>query len=322
MRTLFAFLILVFVVAAVAAAVTFSQLPDVGLLKTHYPVVHVLPPAKNAHGRETQRFDVRLSQGRPGAWVDLGEVSRSALAAIIMSEDGNFYTHDGYDMDEIKRAFKQDVRSGRFKRGASTITQQVAKNVYLSNEKSVWRKLLELAIALRLEEALSKGRILEVYVNIAEWGPGIFGIGAASRYYFGKDPGSLNTKEGAFLAMLLPSPIRYSQSYRDGRLTRYAAVTIRRLMEKLIIVGRLTPQEFEEEWKSPMAFEKAPPATADEPGADDEFDERMEDLDATDAQIPPLEDPMPVAAEAPAPPPPQPSEPARPVSTHRDSARH
>ncbi|MCC7440808.1 MAG: transglycosylase domain-containing protein [Bdellovibrionales bacterium] len=276
MRVVALILVLMLLAATASAGAILTGLPDVTLLKSHHPLVRLLPVARPRAGAQPghrrQRFEVRLMRSRPAGWVSLAEISRGALAAIIVSEDGNFYSHAGYDLAEIRRAIRQDLEHGQFKRGASTITQQVAKNVYLNAEKSIWRKIKELAIALRMEDELTKSRILEIYVNIVEWGPGVFGIGAAARYYFEKHPSELNAKEGAFLAMLLPSPIRYGQSFRDKHLTRYATRTIRRLLEKLVITGRVSPQEFDEYMSEPLSFERAAleEGTGDETAPDDE----------------------------------------------------
>ena len=113
-----------------------------------------------------------LTRLRPSGWVSLGEVSKVAVGAILVSEDWAFYQHKGYDPQQIKSAMKEDWEEGRFARGASTITQQVVRNVFLDKDKNLWRKLKELVLAVRIEEEVGKRRILETYLNIAEWGEG------------------------------------------------------------------------------------------------------------------------------------------------------
>ncbi len=210
------------------------EFPDVEVLSGYFPVV---APQKESS------FSVRWTRSRPAGWVSLSRISSSAVGAVIVSEDWAYHSHKGYDLNQIRDALKHDLAAGRFARGASTITQQVVKNLFLTSEKTIWRKLKELYLAVRLDQRVGKNRVLETYFNIAHWGPGIFGIRAASQHYFGKDPSELGPREGAFLAMLLPSPIRYSQSFRQRGLTSYARTTMTRILEKMVRAGYLTPDE-------------------------------------------------------------------------------
>ncbi|MFA4874402.1 MAG: biosynthetic peptidoglycan transglycosylase, partial [bacterium] len=127
--------------------------------------------------------------------------------------------HPGYDINAMKRAYEYNLRKKRFARGASTITMQVARNLYLSPDKTILRKLRELIIALKLERELSKDRILEIYLNIVEWGNGIYGAEAAARHYFGKSARDLTAHEAAYLASILPRP-RFYDRHRGARLPR------------------------------------------------------------------------------------------------------
>lgn len=225
-----------------------SEFPDVSALATQFAVVHYEGP------KEPPR--ITLQRARPAGWVKLAEMSRLAVGAVVVSEDWAFFSHKGYDPNQIREAVEEDLREGRFARGASTITQQVVKNVFLSREKSVWRKFKELILAVRLEGSVSKHRILETYLNVAEWGEGVFGIGAAARQYFGKAPEELTAKEGAFLAMLLPSPKRYSQSFRRKELTRYARRTVRDILDKMTQARYLSLEERDLALGSPLSFEE------------------------------------------------------------------
>ncbi len=177
--------------------------------------------------------DYSIISARPRDWVNLEQIDRQAVQAIIVSEDWFFYGHKGYDVNQIRDAFIDIIKGERF-RGASTITQQVAKNIFLNSERSFWRKLKELFIAISLEKHLSKKRILEIYLNIIEYGKDLYGIKNASEYYFSKAPMDLNPKEGAFLAMLLPSPIRYAQSFEDKKLTPFAQKIIKSILKKMV----------------------------------------------------------------------------------------
>lgn len=229
-----------------------SEFPDPIVLKNQYPVVQYRP-------EEPSEPNIKLVKFRPSTWVSLSSISRVAVGAVIVSEDWAFYQHKGYDTQQMREAFKEDWEEGAFVRGASTITQQVARNVFLTKDKNLWRKLKELFIAVQMEGKLGKRRILEVYFNIAEWGPGIFGIGSASQYYFHKSPSELTSKEGAFLAMLLPSPIRYSQSFRSKKLTAYARHTVESILTKMAQAHFILPEERDREIELPLSFEMASP---------------------------------------------------------------
>jgi monofunctional glycosyltransferase len=222
---------------------------DVGVLAEQYPKV--------IYDGKTKERTIEIVPRAPASWVSLGQVSSIAVAAILISEDSAFYQHQGFDWSQIRESFETNWREGRFARGGSTITQQVVKNVFLTNEKTVWRKLQEAILAVRIERQLKKRRILEVYLNIAEFGQGLYGIGPAARFYFGKSPASLSAKEGAFLAMLLPSPKKYSVSFRKKELTPYARSTVRSILAKLWVTKRLTEEEYRSYLVQPLSFEAA-----------------------------------------------------------------
>lgn len=205
--------------------------------------------------------EIKIQKTRPENWVSLDEISKRAVGAIVVSEDWAFYTHDGYDLNQIRESMEKNIRLHKFARGGSTITQQVARNVYLSQEKSLIRKVRELFVAIALEKTLHKKRILELYLNIAEMGEGIYGIGPASRHYFGKAPSQLNAREGAFLAMLLPSPIKYSVSFRQHELTHYARVTMNSILVKMVQAQYLPAEELGTALAERLNFE-APAAAA------------------------------------------------------------
>jgi monofunctional biosynthetic peptidoglycan transglycosylase len=223
------------------------EFPDVSALKAQYPVVHYQGPQKP--------FTITLQKARPPRWVSLSDISKVAVGAIVVSEDWAFFQHKGYDPNQIRLALHDSFEEGELTRGASTITQQVVKNVFLNQEKSLWRKVKELYLAVELERATSKRKILESYLNTAEWGEGLFGIEQASRHYFDKPPSQLTAKEGAFLAMLLPSPKRYAQSFRQHQLTNYARSTIEDILEKMTQAHYLDPVEYDVERSKPLPFE-------------------------------------------------------------------
>jgi monofunctional biosynthetic peptidoglycan transglycosylase len=177
--------------------------------------------------------DYEVVTKKPSHWVKLNQVSKKALWAIIVSEDWAFYDHNGVDMFQVKEAIEDSVTQGDKIRGASTITQQVVKNALYSNKRSFIRKFKELIAAFKLESELTKDEILEQYINLIELGDGIYGIKEGARFYFNKLPKDLSAKEGAFLAMLLPSPKKYSISFRNRKLTDYAKKIIDRILVKL-----------------------------------------------------------------------------------------
>jgi monofunctional biosynthetic peptidoglycan transglycosylase len=226
-----------------------EEFPEANRLKRQFPVMVY-------QGKDSSP-KVRWERGRPGTWVPLDGISRAALGAVVVSEDWAFYQHKGFDPNQIKEAIREDLEAGAFVRGASTITQQVAKNVFLERDKNLWRKVKELWLALELEQDVGKRRILETYFNIAEWGEGLFGIKAAAQHYFKKEPSQLTPKEGAFLAMLLPSPKKYSVSFRKGRLTEYARETIESILGKMVQAKYLEKEQLKQELESRLSFETA-----------------------------------------------------------------
>ena len=135
-------------------------------------------------------------------WTPSASIPAEMKWAVILAEDRNFYRHEGIDVKAIKNAIKYDLEKRSLARGASTITQQVAKNVFLSRQKSINRKVKEIVLAKRMEDELTKGRIVELYLNVIELGPMVYGIGHGSRYYFGKDPSQLTPRECSFLAAM------------------------------------------------------------------------------------------------------------------------
>lgn len=141
-------------------------------------------------------------------WVPLSSISSELIHAVIVAEDGTFYEHKGIDWYEVQESIERNLEETEFVRGASTITQQLAKNLHLSTSKDPIRKLKEYVITKRLEDALSKNRILEIYLNVIEWGEGIFGAEAASLHHFGKHASELTREEAARLAAVIPNPRR------------------------------------------------------------------------------------------------------------------
>jgi monofunctional biosynthetic peptidoglycan transglycosylase len=148
-------------------------------------------------------------------WTSGENIPPEMKWAVILAEDANFYKHEGVDVKALKKAIKYDLEKKSMARGASTITQQVAKNLFLSREKSITRKLKELYLALRMEQELTKGRIIELYLNVVELGPMVYGVGNGAKYYFGKSASELTPRECSFLAAMLPGPRVAYNPYRN-----------------------------------------------------------------------------------------------------------
>lgn len=194
---------------------------DVEKLIGHYPI----------YDQKSRSY--QLVAKRPAGWISVNQVDRIARWAIIVSEDWAFYQHDGLDINQIKIVIEESIKQRKLVRGASTITQQVIKNAILTPEKTLWRKFREVILAYKIERLLTKDKILEIYLNLIELGDGIYGVKKASKYYFNKSPKNLNAREGAFLAMLLPNPISYSESFRKKKLTSFAKARIDEILIKL-----------------------------------------------------------------------------------------
>ena len=190
-------------------------MPDVSILRATNPTVTTLMETRQAQATEHGH-----TIGRHWTWVPLSRISPSLRHAVVAAEDASFFTHEGFDWEGIKNAAKYNIEVGEFKRGGSTITQQLAKNLYLSPERSLLRKAREALITRSLEQHLTKERILELYLNVAEWGQGVYGAEAAARHHFKKSAHDLTADEAAWLAAILPSPRRYDPLRKTTFLTR------------------------------------------------------------------------------------------------------
>ena len=184
-----------------------------------------------------------VREGEPD-FIPIGSVPPLFVEALLVSEDAGFYGHPGVDVAEIPAAWAANVERGGFSRGASTITQQLVKNLFLHGEKTLARKVEEAALALMVDGALTKARILEIYVNVIEWGPGLYGLVPAARHYFGKTPRELTAKETAFLVCLIPSPVRYHQAHTAGRTGPGMEQLTRNLLAKLRSTGALGEEDY------------------------------------------------------------------------------
>lgn len=162
-------------------------------------------------------------------WVPYHRISSHLKRAVVAAEDDKFMDHRGFDWEAIRKAYEKNLREGEIVAGASTIPQQVAKNLFLSGHRGWWRKAQEAVITAMLETVMTKRRILEVYLNVAEWGDGVFGAEAAARYHYGVSAAQLTPGQAARLAVMLPSP----RSYSPGRDTLYLQ------QRSAVILGRM-----------------------------------------------------------------------------------
>lgn len=162
-------------------------------------------------------------------WVPYARISANLKRAVVAAEDAKFIDHEGFDWEAIEKAIEKNERRGKVVAGASTISQQLAKNLFLSGERTWMRKGEEAVITWMLEATMSKRRILELYLNFAEWGDGIFGAEAAARHHFGVPASALDAEQAAWLAAILPSPTRYDR----GHTTNYLAGRVRTILARM-----------------------------------------------------------------------------------------
>jgi monofunctional glycosyltransferase len=229
-------------IAFCCAAYLYLTIPDVRPLRTSNPATTAFIELRAREARANGEQPRRIQR-----WVPYGRISSHLKRAVLVAEDSAFWQHDGVDYDQLKESMEVNFERGEFVRGASTITQQLAKNLYLSPAKNPIRKLRELLIARRLEAELSKQRILELYLNVIEWGDGIYGAEAASRSYFGRAAADLGPQEAALLAAAIVNPRVLTPAHPTARLRRRQQMIMRRM-------GAVTPP--------PVVVETAAPSDA------------------------------------------------------------
>jgi monofunctional glycosyltransferase len=226
----------------------YFTLPTVSVLKQRNPKATALMELRDEEYRSKG-----IRAPRQQIWVPYGAISENLKKAILINEDAGFFSHKGVDLDELKAALKKDWDTLSFSRGGSTITMQLAKNLYLNPSKNPLRKIKEIVIAWQLEQALSKRRIFEIYLNIVEWGRNVYGAEAAARFYFGKSAATLDPLEAATLAALVPSP----------RSSKERNILSRRnlILGRLASVGYISNDEYQRAKQTPLfqkVEEKAP----------------------------------------------------------------
>jgi monofunctional biosynthetic peptidoglycan transglycosylase len=271
-RALIAAGVLVLLLAAVGAYVA-AGLPsraEVRALASRNPGPTALMRQRQSEAAARGRRGVRPEQ----TWVELPQVSRYLILAVVASEDQKFFGHVGVDWKAVQESLGKNVEKGRAVRGGSTITQQLAKNLYFGAHKTLLRKLRELVVTRWLEEALTKRRILALYLNVIEWGDGVYGAEAAARRYYGKPASALTLEEAAGLAAAIPSPRRLNPLVSPERNTR-AAQRVLWLMAHAGYIERDVaglgseppPVEVPEESDEPLLRSVAPAPPSASPGA-------------------------------------------------------
>lgn len=203
------------------------------------------PDVKQLKGcMTTNMFQVEVCPSK-ASYVTLNNISEDMIRALIVSEDAGFYQHKGFDWYELRESLEKNIQHRSIKRGGSTLTQQLAKNAFLNSDKSILRKLREAYLTYRIEQEFSKKEILEKYLNMVEFGKDLYGIKKAAQFYFKKSPRDLHVLEASFLVMLLPNPVKYSQSYRQRSLTKYADRIVKIILERLYKYQYLSPGAYQ-----------------------------------------------------------------------------
>ena len=209
----------------------YLSLPDVRPLKTANPPTTAFMELRAREARAKGQTPRRLQR-----WVGYNRISPEVKRAVLVAEDAAFWQHEGVDLEQLQESIETDWARGQLVRGGSTITQQLAKNLYLSPSKNPVRKLRELIIARRLEAELKKARILELYLNTIEWGDGLYGIEAAARTYFHKSASELGATDAALLAGAIINPRVHNPARPTSRLIRRQQLILRRM-------GAVTPPQ-------------------------------------------------------------------------------
>jgi monofunctional biosynthetic peptidoglycan transglycosylase len=280
------------------ATITFALVGYVYLTLPDVRVLASVNPTSTAFMR--LRAEEAADEGRTlrhaHRWVPYTRISKNLVRAVLVAEDSAFWDHEGIDLEQIRQSIQINMERGAAIRGASTITQQLAKNLYLSPSRDPLRKLRELIIARRLEAALPKARILEIYLNVIEWGDGVWGAEAAARRHFGVSAAGLSRSQAALLAGAIINPRVLNPARPNGRLLR----------RQQIILGRMGGVE-------PPAPAPAPPPVETDLDMPEEF---RGEIPAADLPVipdtPPVPDDASIPDDEPVPPSPTPQEPSQP----------
>ena len=215
-----------------------------------------------------QAVEFVTGPGSPG-WTSYDQLPANLVGAVLTTEDGGFFSHSGFSAESIRRALVRDLREGRFVVGGSTISMQLAKNVFLGQEKTIARKIQEAALTWMLEQSMAKEEILELYFNVIEYGPGLYGIRNASRHFFGVAPRDLTAVQAVYIATLLPSPVRRYSTFLRGAPTPALMERLHRILRLMSARGRLEGS-LEEALAEPLTFRGGSQYASGEPLSDDD----------------------------------------------------
>jgi monofunctional biosynthetic peptidoglycan transglycosylase len=207
--------------------------PSISYLKKNRP-----PKTAFMKYREKVWQEKGIKRKITNIWVPISRVSPYVMKAVIIAEDDKFWSHEGFDFEAMQKALEKDIKKKKFKAGGSTISQQLAKNLYLSPAKNPVRKIKEAILTWRMEKQLSKRRIMELYLNVAEWGDGIFGVETAAQKYYGKHAAELTAREAAVLAAVIPNPRRY----KPNGTSRYVENQSERIYQIMVRRGIVIPE--------------------------------------------------------------------------------
>lgn len=191
----------------------------------------------------TTMYQVNLCPGSKD-YAPLKSISPYLQKTVVLTEDSAFFQHDGFDRKSLEENARKAIEKGKYGKGGSTISQQLAKNMFLYKDKTLLRKGLEALITMKIEKTLKKNEILERYLNVVEFGKGIYGVKQAAQFYFKKTPAQLDVVESAFLAMILPNPVKYSQSYFRKELTPFAHKRIKQIVKDMYQYSRINEDEY------------------------------------------------------------------------------
>ena len=248
--------LLIFIAALLLYVSSFFVFPDVSVLQKQNPLKTSFMQYRQREW-EKQGKHIKITQ----TWVTLSHISPYLIKAVLIGEDDKFWRHEGFDFEAMQKALEKDIKKKKFKFGGSTVSQQLAKNLYLTPSKNPLRKIKEAILTWRLEKTLSKKRILELYLNVAEWAEGIFGIEAAARHYYGKSASALTPEEATRLASVLPNPIKYTplgtSTYVENRS---------RLIYNIMVKRGIVSEEYEELMEDSSKLRTS--AAEDKPEAD------------------------------------------------------
>lgn len=268
-----------------------------------WPDVAVLRERNPESTAFIDRYRERTGRAAAWTWIPSSRISPHLKEAVVVAEDLEFFSHEGFSVHEIKAAIREAVEEGEPPRGASTITQQLAKNLWLSPSRDPLRKGKEVVLTKQLENHLSKERILELYLNVVEFGRGIYGAEAAARHYYGKPASALDAREAAMLAAALPRPSQWHPGVTSRWYTRRVETLLTRMRRVTFLDRRLgivpeapEPEEIPAEVREPVTLEPAPVEGGIEPDPID-ADIALPDPEADGAaSLEPVEPPDTVAA--------------------------